>query len=87
MAHEIDYEIIGDDMQAAIITLDGNEMLQAEAGSMMFMTDGVQMNTGTGGGLLKGVKKNSIRQIIFYHNVSKHRFGPGTGCIWRTLSR
>ncbi len=57
MAHEIDYEIIGDDMQAAIITLDGNEMVQAEAGSMMFMTDGIQMNTGTGGGLLKGVKR------------------------------
>ncbi len=57
MAHEIDYEIIGDDMQAAIITLDGNEMVQAEAGSMMFMTDGIQINTGTGGGLLKGVKR------------------------------
>jgi len=57
MAHEIDYEIIGDDMQAAIITLDGHEMVQAEAGSMMFMTDGIQMNTGTGGGLLKGVKR------------------------------
>ncbi len=57
MAHEIDYEIIGDDMQAAIITLDGNEMVQAEAGAMMFMTDGIQMNTGTGGGLLKGVKR------------------------------
>lgn len=57
MAHEIDYEIIGDDMQAAIITLDGNEMLQAEAGSMMFMTGGIQMNTGTGVGLLKGVKR------------------------------
>ena len=48
MTHEIDYEIIGDDMQAAIITLDANEMVQAEAGSMMFMTDGIQMNTGTG---------------------------------------
>jgi len=48
MAHEIDYEIIGDDMQAAIITLDANEMVQAEAGSMMFMTDGIPMNTGTG---------------------------------------
>lgn len=32
MAHEIDYEIIGDDMQAAIITLDGNEMLQVKPG-------------------------------------------------------
>ncbi len=57
MAHQIDYEIIGDDMQAVIITLDGDEMVQAEAVSMMFMTEGIQMNTGTGGGLLKGVKR------------------------------
>jgi len=54
MAHEIDYELIGDDMQAAIITLDANEMVQAEAGSMMFMTDGIQMNTGTGPDYEKG---------------------------------
>ena len=54
MAHEIDYELIGDDMQAAIITLDANEMLQAEAGSMMFMTDGIQMNSGTGADYEKG---------------------------------
>ena len=86
MAHEIDYEIIGDDMQAAIITLDADEMVQAEAGSMILMTDGIQMNTGTGR-IAKRGKKNSIRRIIFYHNVSKHRFGPGTGCIWRNLSR
>ena len=57
MAHQIDYEIIGDDMQAVIITLDGNEMVQAEAASMMFMTEGIQMNTSTGGGLLIGVKE------------------------------
>lgn len=57
MAHEIDYELVGDDMQAVIITLDKDEMVQAEAGAMMYMTDDVQMNTGTGGGLLKGVKR------------------------------
>jgi len=56
-AHEIDYRIVGDDMQAVIINLDGGEAVQAEAGAMMFMEEGVVMNTGTGGGLLKGVKR------------------------------
>jgi len=41
----------------SLSTLDGNEMVPAEAASMMFMADGIQMNRGTGGGLLKGVKR------------------------------
>lgn len=57
MADEIDYKIIGDDLQAVIITLDPGEMVQAEAGSMMFMQDGIVMNTtldpnAQGGGML-----------------------------------
>ncbi len=36
-ADEIDYQIIGDDLQAVIITLDPGESVFAEAGAMMFM--------------------------------------------------
>lgn len=64
-AHEIDYRIVGDDMQAVIITLDPGEAVQAEAGAMMFMEDGVAMNTGTGGGLLKGVKRIIAGESFF----------------------
>ncbi len=56
-ADVIDYQIIGDDMQAVIITLDRNEAVRAEAGAMMFMTDGIQMDTGTGGGIFSGLKR------------------------------
>ena len=41
----IDYAIIGDDMQAVIITLDPNEAVVAEAGTMMFMDPDVEMAT------------------------------------------
>jgi uncharacterized protein (AIM24 family) len=41
MADEIDYKLIGDGLQAVIITLDPNEMVIAEAGAMMYMEDGV----------------------------------------------
>lgn len=42
---EIDYRIVGDDMQYVEIDLDPNEMVLAEAGAMMFLTPGVQMET------------------------------------------
>ena len=44
-ADEIDYEITGDDMQFVEITLDPGEMVTAEAGAMMYMTRGIQMET------------------------------------------
>src|SRR6478672_3474620 len=57
MSDVIDYKLIGDDLQAVIITLDPGEMVQAEAGSMMYMQDGIEMNTtldpnAQGGGML-----------------------------------
>ncbi|HEY7188940.1 MAG TPA: AIM24 family protein, partial [Vicinamibacterales bacterium] len=45
MADEIDYQLIGDDLQAVIITLDPGEMVIAEAGAMMYMQEGIMMNT------------------------------------------
>jgi uncharacterized protein (TIGR00266 family) len=42
---EIDYEIIGSEMQAVAVTLDPGEMVIAEAGSMMYMTSGIKMET------------------------------------------
>lgn len=44
-ADEIDYEIFGDDMQFVEITLDPGEVVVAEAGVMMYMSDGIQMQT------------------------------------------
>ena len=41
----IDYEIVGDDLQAVVITLDPGESAVAEAGAMMYMEDGVEMGT------------------------------------------
>ena len=57
MADVIDYKIIGDDMQIVEIELDPNEGVRAEVGAMMYIEDGIEMNTGTGGGLFKGFKR------------------------------
>jgi uncharacterized protein (TIGR00266 family) len=44
-ADVIDYEIIGDDLQAVIITLDPQEAVVAEAGAMMYMDPDIEMAT------------------------------------------
>ncbi|THB74777.1 MAG: TIGR00266 family protein [Desulfobulbaceae bacterium] len=49
-AHEIDYEIHGNEMQFVEIELDPQESAIAEAGAMMFMTDGIEMETVFGDG-------------------------------------
>lgn len=48
--HEIDYHIHGDDMQFVEVELDPGEAVVAEAGGMMFMDDGIGMETIFGDG-------------------------------------
>ena len=48
--HEIEYQIFGDDMQFVEVELDPGEAMVAEAGGMMYMDDGVEMETIFGDG-------------------------------------
>ena len=52
-AHEIDFEIIGDDLQCVEIELDPQETVIAEAGGMMMMDSQIEMNTIFGDGSKK----------------------------------
>ena len=49
-SHEIDFKIMGDDMQIVEIDLDPQETVIAEAGSMNYMEAGIQFETKTGDG-------------------------------------
>lgn len=49
-SHEIDYRLIGDDMQIVEIELDPNETVIAEAGMMNYMEDGINFETKMGDG-------------------------------------
>lgn len=49
-AHEIDYKIYGTEMQFVEIELDPSESVIAEAGGLMMMDSGIQMNTIFGDG-------------------------------------
>src|SRR5215467_9930226 len=48
--HEIDYKIHGDEMQYVEVELDPLEAAVAEAGGMMYMEDGIEMETIFGDG-------------------------------------
>jgi uncharacterized protein (TIGR00266 family) len=73
-ADVIDYRLIGDDLQGVIITLDPGEAVMAEAGAMMYMQDGIEMNTtldpsGQAGGLfdkLLGAGKRMLTGESFF---------------------
>lgn len=83
-AHEIDYEIFGEEMQYVEVELDPNEGVVAEAGSFMMMDHGIQMETIFGDGSAKdkgflgkvlGAGKRlltgeSLFMTAFYNNLS-----------------
>ncbi len=49
-SHEIDYQILGDDLQFVEVELDPGETVIAEAGMMMYVEDGVGFETKMGDG-------------------------------------
>lgn len=49
-SHEVDYKVFGDDMQFVEVELDPMEAAVAEAGGMMYMDDGIEMETIFGDG-------------------------------------
>lgn len=86
--HEVDHEIKGDDMQFVEIELDPQEAVVAEAGGMMYMEDGIAMETifgdgsaasqGTGfmGALLGAGKRLLTGESLFmtvFHNQGSSR--------------
>ncbi|HRK33711.1 MAG TPA: TIGR00266 family protein [Candidatus Hydrogenedentes bacterium] len=75
MAHEIDYTIHGDDMQLVEVELDPGEGVRAEIGTMTFMEPGIQMDTSTGGGIMKGLKRMVTGESFFISNF--HNTGAG----------
>ncbi len=77
MADIIEHKIIGEDMQLVEIELDPGEAVRAEAGAMMYMEDGIEMQTSTGGGLFKGFKRMVTGASFFITNFTYHGGGQG----------
>ncbi len=76
-ADVIDYKIYGDDMQLVEVELDPGEGVRAEAGAMMYMEDGIEMQTGTGGGMFKGFKRMITGESFFITTFLYNGSGKG----------
>ena len=77
MADIVDFKIFGDDMQIVEIELDPGEGVRAEAGAMMYMEDGIQMQTSTGGGAFKGFKRMITGESFFITTFMHSGNGKG----------
>jgi uncharacterized protein (TIGR00266 family) len=77
MADIIDYQIYGDDLQLVEVELDPNEGVRAEVGAMIYMDDGIQMQTSTGGGLFKGFKRMVTGESFFITSFVYNGRGKG----------
>jgi len=79
MADIIDYKIFGDDMQVVEIELDHGEGVRAEVGAMLYMEQGIEMQTTTGGGMFAGFKRMLTGDSFF---ISTFLYdGPGKGHV------
>ncbi|MFP4547249.1 MAG: TIGR00266 family protein [Fidelibacterota bacterium] len=75
MADVIDYKIFGDDMQTVEIELDPRETVRAEAGAMMYMEDGIVMQTSTDGGIFRGFKRMFTGESFFITSFMNNGYG------------
>jgi uncharacterized protein (TIGR00266 family) len=73
----ITHEIIGDDMQAVIITMAQGDQIRAEAGAMMYMTDSIEMDAKMEGGFLGGLKRKFLAGESFFITHFRATSGPG----------
>jgi uncharacterized protein (TIGR00266 family) len=86
-AHDIDFKIFGEDMQFVEVELDPGESAVAEAGALMYMTSGIQMETVFGDGsaqqspgimgALLGAGKRLLTGESLFMTVFTNASGPG----------
>lgn len=86
-SHEVDYEIIGDDMQLVEVELDPGETVIAEAGAMNYMEDGIGFESKMGDGsapdqgffskMFEAGKRMVTGESLFLTHFTNN-VGPGT---------
>jgi len=69
------YEISGTTMQTVAVDLGAGETLYSQTNCMAWMSDNIQMNTHTGGGLFAGIKRSLSGGSLFITDFTA--MGPG----------
>ncbi|MDX1435963.1 MAG: TIGR00266 family protein [Anaerolineales bacterium] len=65
MSDAIDYQIFGNDLQLVEVELDPGEAVRGEIGTMNYMEEGIEMQTTTGGGVFRGLKRVFTGESFF----------------------
>lgn len=64
------YKIVGTTMQHVVLELEPNEVVSAESGRMLFMSDNVKMETKAKGGFFGGIKRKFAGESFFLVDFS-----------------
>ena len=75
----MEYEITGGSFPIVICTLQKGETIKNETGAMAFMTSGMNMETNTGGGLLKGIGRALSGDTLFLNFFTAESDGEQVG--------
>ena len=73
---DIQSKVEGNESQIVTINLEPDQVLRAESGAMMYMTENVTINTTTGGGLSDGFKRMLTGQNFF---ISDYKYEGAQG--------
>src|SRR5256885_13591165 len=73
----MEYKIVGDVMQALQIQLHQNEELYAEAGAMLYMGAGIELQAKMQGGLMKGLMRKFLAGESLFMSVFKCNAAKG----------
>eukprot|EP00980_Cylindrotheca_fusiformis_P003295 scaffold743_cov117-Cylindrotheca_fusiformis.AAC.14 len=74
---DVQSKVEGNESQIVTIALEPGQVLRAESGAMMYMTEGVEMNTTSGGGISEGFRRMMTGQNFFISDYT-YRGPEGT---------
>lgn len=76
LAKPIDFDVSsrieGAETQIVMVDLEPGQILRAETGSLLYMTDGVELETSLGGGLSAGLKRYMTGENMFISDFKYH---------------
>ena len=72
----LQYSIVGQETQGLIISLAPNQSVRSEAGAMLLMTDGIEMQTKATGGAWKSLKRTMAGESFFLTTFKNNNPSP-----------
>lgn len=64
------YQIVGSDLQAVVCDMGPGEKIVAEAGHLLTLTDALDLDTNTGGGMMSGLKRALGGASFFVNEIT-----------------